>query len=154
MSSHVACTQTLQIVSKKIFGPTCYLTLLGLVLFASKTRLWSFYFKTKRGKKMSHNLVWLKNWYKELFDNVTVLAVRSLLLQRPFIYFCSVVVTFWPSFTSTQVLQFWISNSVEFNEKVKAKDTDYLNLDDQIWEGAWSRHVHARMDNSILIDLW
>ena len=41
---------------------------------------------------------------------------------------------------------------MEFNEKVKAKDSDYLNLDGQIWEGAWSRHVRARMDNSILID--
>ena len=27
-----------------------------------------------------------------------------------------------------------------FNEKVKAKDRDYLNLDGQIWEGAWPVH--------------
>ena len=39
-----------------------------------------------------------------------------------------------------------------FNEKVKAKDSDCLNLDGQISEGAWSRYVRARMDNSILID--
>ena len=29
---------------------------------------------------------------------------------------------------------------MEFNEKVKAKDRDYLNLDGQIWEGAWTVH--------------
>ena len=39
-----------------------------------------------------------------------------------------------------------------FNEKVKAKDSDYLNLDGQTSEEAWSRHVRARMDNCILID--
>ena len=90
---------------------------------------------------MSQNLAWLINLHKELVVNVTLLrsdcaitkAIHSLLRGR---YVLNP--GFWPA---SQLFQIEVSLSMEFNEKAKAREGDYLKIDGQIWVQAWSRRV-------------